>query len=351
LVLSEGKSSLRSHCPCTDDSKANTAALSVSSKLSNSTYLKDLSTVTGNDLVGSNATAASLSIGNWTTVSLFTSCTDANNSISCTTPHFGFHFNPSTGLKLDTPGLQGSSTLNSITGYAGLSQFLGIAYILALLFTVLTKGLNILSCCIPRAIIASVTTSILATIFLLAASSAALAVFTNLKGKFNTTLLSAGIKTALGNKLFIISWIATVLMLLNSIMLCVSYRHNNKGKQRGMARGVGVIDHSGMDKSGVGTEVFAAPKRTRTLQLLKSVGTWNRQKYTQIEKQPAVRGIPDDEDILNKRGFGGGEDEEDEEELVRNSTRGIPLQPFGNSQTRDVTSAYEPYRQTVTEHE
>ena len=118
-----------------------------------------------------------------------------------------------------------------------------------------------------------------------------------------------------------------------------------------MARGVGVIDHSGMDKSGVGTEVFAAPKRTRTLQLLRKVGTWNRQKYTQIEKQPAVRGIPDDEDILNRRGFGGGEDEEEEEELVRNSTRGIPLQPFGNSQTRDVTSAYEPYRQTVTEHE
>ena len=117
-----------------------------------------------------------------------------------------------------------------------------------------------------------------------------------------------------------------------------------------MARGVGVIDHSGMDKSGVGTEVFAAPKRTRTLQLLKRVGTWNRQKYTQIEKQPAVRGIPDDEDILNRRGFGGGEDEEEEEvELVRNSTRGIPLQPFGNSQTRDVASAYEPYRQTVSE--
>lgn len=336
-------------CACTDSSKANTAALSVQSKLSNSTYLKDISKVSGNDLVGSNATAASLSIGNWTTISLFTSCTDANNTISCTPPHFGFDFNPSTGLKLDTTGLQGSSALNSITGYAGLSKFLGIAYILALLFTVLTKGLNLLSCCVPRAIVASVTTSILATIALLAASSAALAVFTNLKGKFNTALLSAGIKTALGNKLFIISWIATALMFLNTIMLCVSYRHNKQGrKQRGMARGVGVIDHSGMDKSGVGTEVFAAPKRTRTLQLLKKVGTWRPgQKYQQIEKQPAVRGIPDDEDILNRRGFGGGEDEDDDEvELVRNSTRGIPLQPFGNAQTKDVTSAYEPFRQT-----
>lgn len=118
-----------------------------------------------------------------------------------------------------------------------------------------------------------------------------------------------------------------------------------------MVRGVGVIDHTGMDKTGAEAQVFAAPKRTKTLQLLKKVGSWRPgQKYTQIEKQPAVRGIPDDEDILNRRGFGGGEDEDDEEvELVRNSTRGIPLQPFGNSQTRDVTSAYEPYRQTGAE--
>ncbi|KAG0651478.1 hypothetical protein D0Z07_1553 [Hyphodiscus hymeniophilus] len=327
--------------------KANTGALSVSSKLSNSTYLSDLSKVSGTDLVGSNANSSSLGIGNWTTISLFTSCTDTNSSVTCSTPHFGFSFSPSTGLKLDSTGLQGSHGLVSIPSYGHLSQFLGIAYILALLLTVLTKGMNILSCCVPRAVIASAFTSILATIFLLAASGAALGVFINLKGKWNAALLSAGIKTALGSKLFIVSWIATVLMLLNSILLCVSYRHQSKqGRQRGMARGVGVIDHSGMDKSGVGTETFAAPKRTRTLQLLKKVGTWKRQKYTQIEKQPAVRGIPNDEDILNRRGFGGGEDEdEDEIELARHSTRGIPLQPFGNTQTKDISAAYEPYRQ------
>jgi hypothetical protein len=242
--------------------------------------------------------------------------------------------------------------LVSIPSYGSLSQFLEIAYILALLFTILTIGLNILSCCIPRAIVASALTSILAALFLIGASSAAIGVFTNLRGKYNAVLLSAGIKTALGNNLFIASWIATMLILPNSITICLSYRHNNKhGRQRGMARGVGFIDHSGMDKSGVGTEVFAAPKRRRTLQLLKKVGTWSRQKYTQIEKQQAVRGIPDDDDdILNRRVFGGAEDEEEEEvELVRNSTRGIQLQPFENSHTRDVTSTYEPYRQVGAE--
>jgi hypothetical protein len=196
----------------------------------------------------------------------------------------------------------------------------------------------------PRAIVANVTTSVLATIFLLAASSASIATFTNLKGKINTALLTAGVKTALGNKLFIVSWIATVLMLLNSIILIIAYRQNKKHKQRGMARGVGVIDHSGMDKSGVGNQVFAAPKRTRTLQLLKNVGnTWNRQKYPQIEKQSTVQGIPDDEAVLVQRGFGGGEDEDDDEELVRNSTRGVPLQAVGNGNGRNA--AYEPHRQ------
>jgi hypothetical protein len=301
--------------------------------------------------VGSDADASSLGLANSYTVSLFSSCAENNSSTTCTSAQFGYHFNPLSDLKLDDTGMQGSfssSFLGSIS-YGSASKFIGIAYIFALLLTFVTQGLNILSCCAPRAIIASATTSILATIFLLAASSTAVAVFTKIKGQFNSELAAAGIKTALGNKLFIVSWIAFALLFLNSILLCVHHRRNKQTRQRGLAKGKGIIDHSGMDKSGGDVKVFAAPKRTKTLQLLKGIPMWNRHKYAQIEKQTIFKGVSvndhDDKEVLVKRGFGGGEDEDDE--LVRGSTRSIPLQPLGNNgATRDVNTAYEPYRQT-----
>jgi hypothetical protein len=83
--------------------------------------------------------------------------------------------------------------------------------------------------------------------------------------------------------------------------------------------------------------------------------TWNRHKYSQIEKQPGVKivGQHDDEDVLLSGGFGGGEDEhdhEEEEELVRGSTRGIALTRLGGNKAKtDVETTYEPYRENVLE--
>jgi len=111
-----------------------------------------------------------------------------------------------------------------------------------------------------------------------------------------------------------------------------------------------LVDHSAIDKAGVGTHVGPAPLKKPGF--LQRIPTWNRHKYAQIDEQTAVHTAmkgkvynTNDADVLLTRGFGGGEDEEDEEhELVRESARGIQLQPMGNGPSRDIDTAYDPYR-------
>lgn len=116
-----------------------------------------------------------------------------------------------------------------------------------------------------------------------------------------------------------------------------------------------MIEPSAQDKDGSQVNV-SSTSGPRKLTLLQKSLTWNRHKYAQIEKQTIAESVGqhDDEDMLISRGFGGGEDEHDHEEeeteLVRGSTRGIPLILVGgNAAKRDVETAYEPYRQSALE--
>jgi len=82
-----------------------------------------------------------------------------------------------------------------------------------------------------------------------------------------------------------------------------------------------------------------APKTNKNFAAIEEVGTWSPTEYTRLRSSQQSEGPSfDDEDILNRRGFGGGEDEEDEEL----SWSGIPPEAFHcshlHSQTRDVTS-------------
>jgi hypothetical protein len=322
--------------------------MSIASKLSNSTYLKDLSTITGNDLVGSNANASSLGLASSYTIALLSYCSETDSFTTCSSPKFGFHFDPRSDLKLDHTGLQGSfssSFAHAISSYGSTSGFLGVAYVLAFILTFVTPAFSILAWCAPRAIIGGAMTSILSTIFLFAASITSIAIFTDVTGSFNSNLTAAGIKTALGNKLFILSWIATVLSLISSTLLLISSRRAT-GKRRGIGRGI--IQHGAQDKDGSQVNVSTSGPRKPTL-LQRSLA-WNRHKYSQIEKQPAVKiiGQRDDEDVLLSGGFGGGEDEHDhgeEEEFVRGSTRGIALTGLGGNKAKtNLETTYEPYR-------
>ena len=303
------------------------------------------------DYVGSNADASSLGLANSYTIALLSYCAEGTEDTTCSTPKFGFHFDPRSALNLDNTSLQGSFSsrfIQKISAYGSASQFLGSAYLIAFITTFLTPLFGILArCCAPRVIIFGAITSGLATIFLLAASALSIAFFKTVQGAFNSDLSSAGIKTALGDKLFVLSWIATVLSLISTILLCVSYRKSNR---RGMGKGMIIPSSTDKDGSNVGVSSTAGPK---PLTLLQRSLTWNKHKYAQIgkkmgkQKLPAVTvtGEHDDEDVLLERGFGGGEDEEDDEELVRKSGRGIQLQDLGGKKTAmDADSAYEPFR-------
>lgn len=342
--------------------KTSTAELDVKSALQGSSFLQDLSTLTGVDLVGSEATASSLGLADSYTVSLFSSCAQAGTSgdseTKCSPSEFGYHFNPIKDLKLDTTGIEGTlgkDFLPSIS-YGTAARAIAITFILALTLALATMTLNLMCCCFPSLVFASMMTSVFGTLFQAAGAAASIAIFTNIKKNFNAELESAGIKTSLGNNLFIASWISFGLLFVNSILLVMTYRRHKVVKRRGTGRGRSIIDHTGMEqKGGDMNKGFGPPKRTRTIQLIKNhlPGFGGKQKYTQIEKQSGVRSITvtdhdTDRDVLVKKGFGGGEDEHDDErdELVRGSTRGIPMHSVGGKSggTKAVETGYEPFR-------
>lgn len=347
----------------TDFPKTSTTDLDIEPRLKSSLFLQDLTTLTGVDLVGSEATASSLGVADSYTVYLFSSCakagTTGDSETKCSASEFGYHFNPIEGLKLDNTGIEGSFTAGFLasTSYGTAARGIALEYLFALALTVGTVAFNTISCCAPRLIFVSLMTSVLASIFQLAAAAASIAIFTNLKKNFNSELESSGIKTSLGNNSFIASWIAFGLLFVNSIFLGFAHRRSKQVRRRGASRGRSIIDHTGLDQKGEDQyKAFALPKRTRTIQLIKNhlPGFGGKQKYTQIEKQSGVRSITvtdhdTDRDMLVKNGFGSGEDEHDDEhdELVRGSTRGIPMQPFVKKPgggIKVVETGYEPFR-------
>lgn len=332
--------------------------MNIASKLSNSTFLQDLSTVSGTDLVGKNASASALGLGSSYTVALLSYCSEGGpDGTECSKPKFGFHFDPLKDLKLDNTGLSGSfpsKLLNAIKTYGTSTEFLAAAYLLAFIFTFFTPVFSIIATCAPRIIIGGAISSIFATFFLFAASVAGIVIFTNVKGSFNSDLVAAGIKTALGNKLFILSWVATVFSLISTVLLWIHARRAIKNHRRGMGKNM-IIPNS-TDKAGAPDSLPSGNNGPRKLTLLQRSLTWNKHKYAQISKgrdnpKVVLVGVHDDDgEELLSRGFGGGEDEHDveEDELVRGSTRGIPLSGMGgNKASRDMNTAYEPFKHSL----
>jgi hypothetical protein len=255
-------------------------------------------------------------------------------------------------LNLGSTSLQTSlpaSFTKTLSNYGSASKFLGGAYLLALILTFLTPLFSILAaCCAPRAIYGGAITSFIATLFLLAASGLSIAIFKTVKSAFDSDLGPAGIKTALGDKLYVLTWVATALSFISTILICLSGRKSKIGRTRR-----GMIVPSDTDKDGSNVGVKSATSGPKPLTLLQRSLTWNKHKYAALGKKqsPVVKvtgapGVEDEDILLEQRGFGGGEDEEEEEELSRGSTRGIPLTSMGGSgkAEKDMNTAYEPFR-------
>jgi len=275
---------------------------------------------------------------------LFTRCAEGNKDTTCTKPALGFHLDPASDLKLENTALQGSWP--SLKSQEATSIFLGIAYLLAFVLTILCPVFTLSSARFPRAAVISAVFSTLATILLIAAAVAALISYKKLKSTFDDFFGGVGIKSELGKKLFILGWVATILSLTTSIYLILRARRAKTVARRGHTPG----GYGDVKPRGLGTDVQVTggrgvknSKKSGLMARIPFIG--GRAKYTQVERQNG-KGLPpvddNDWDPLVRR--------EEEEEFIPDGRRGIAMAPLNSPpmlashKGGPLDTAYEPYR-------
>ncbi|KAK1768103.1 putative integral membrane protein [Phialemonium atrogriseum] len=317
--------------------KTDTTGFSVSSKLSSSTYLQDLSAVSGADLVGQPSTASSLGLAETYTVLLLTSCAHfPDGAVSCSHPSLSFSFDPRTDLRLDSTSLQGTypqSLLSALSHHRKTTRFVAPAYILAAALLVLAPLLATLS---PPSFpaLAAPALSALAALLLLAAAAAAAASSRAVDSAFNAALRETGLSSSTGRPApaVAVGVAAFALALLAAVVLVVRARRDRR---------VGGAMQRGGEKKGAGG-------------LLGGRVPWGRHRYAPVDDRVALVGKGGYEGSRHQEGVvfdsseGGGRHLDDNwaaEDEYSAGGRGIPLKSLGVGvkQRRDMNTAYEPY--------
>ncbi|KAF3798838.1 hypothetical protein GCG54_00008296 [Colletotrichum gloeosporioides] len=313
--------------------------LNIPAKLGGSQYLQDLSRVSGADLVGQDATPATLQIFDVYYVTLLGSCGHVNDVTVCTTRLVGYWFDPRSDLKLDATSIAGSfsSNLNdALNKYAKTSSFFGVAYIFAFVLAILAPIVSVISGRCGRAGFAGVVLSAMATICLLAASIATTVIFKNVNDAINEDFNDIGISSALG-LLFVPTWIALSFSLLASVLMGIKTRNPRapKGPTSGMITGRRDIKNGNV-QGGV----------PRPLTLLKRVQTWGQHKYVhiggggggQFANPRGGDGEFDDDTALIGRRYSPELDSKQEQE-----SSSIAMVPLDHKGSKDMNQAYESY--------
>ncbi|KAI1280039.1 SUR7/PalI family-domain-containing protein [Xylaria sp. FL0933] len=249
-----------------------TTNLAIPAKLSGSAFLRDLSSISGSDLVGQIRTRQSLGLPSDYSVSLLTACGRSDDgSASCYAPRVGFAFNPGSNLKLAGT----ASQYSQLHTYASVSTFVAVAYILSSLLIVLSCTTIVLSRCFDRAILASRISSGLAATLLTAATIASIVTFVKTRDAFNATLSDVGVTTAtnaaafgLGAAASVASIAAFALTFLIRPAATTGYRLPHHREKRDV--------HAG------DTELMSREPRT-TAGFLDRVPTWGKPRYAQID--------------------------------------------------------------------
>ncbi len=317
--------------------KTDTSDFDVPAKLAGSNFLRDISTVSGKDFVGQDATAASLGLAQTYTINLLTSCAIGSTTV-CSAPRLGYIFSPASDLKLDGTSLQGTATqdyTNALSAYNHISPFLSGAYVLSVILLLLSPLIG--ACAsrkllvVPAALLSAVT-----TILLLAAGITAGVTFRNLSGAINTSYGSAGLHASTGSAAWRLGYGAFGFSLVTTIALFL--RTCYASPRRSPAHVTGTIPPGG----GLGKKTF-----------FDRLPQWGKHSYVQVEKQPAVaRGVPVNQEGAAFRDAAHGQAEDDwahEDEYTAGvGEAGIAMKSLagGNRRTRDVSTAYEPYADT-----
>ncbi|KAK3324093.1 hypothetical protein B0T19DRAFT_221745 [Cercophora scortea] len=267
--------------------KTNTSKLSIPSKLSESSFLKDLTTVSGTDYVGQDATASSLGLADLYTTNLLSSCAQfADGSVSCTRASVSFSWDPITALRLDITSLQGTyseTLLKSISSYSKVSHYIVGSFISSAVLT----GITTLST--PWATTFAAVASGLATLILLSASIAAAVAFRNLSNALNADFGASGLSSSPGNTGIALSFAAFAFSLLAAIILAIRSRANPATRRR---RGISTRGKENAllgDEEG-GEDIYAKADGSSTKKsgFMDRIPLVNRHKYIQVERQPAI---------------------------------------------------------------
>lgn len=335
--------------------------------------MRDISTISGADFVGRDASAASLGLANTYTLHLLTSCAKTGGKIDCAPPHVGFKFDPRVDLRLDSTSLVGSfdsDYTNALRSYANVSRFLAGAYILSAAFAAFAPIVALFSGRFPKAGILGAVISLAATLFLLAGNITAMITFKKLDSAFNKAFSDSGLKSLTGSTLTALAWVAFVFSLLTTVVFFIRARgtsSNHRGRRAirsidpngkpggALVTGAGPIEGAyaeGGALGGVGNDPYVKKPG-----FFGRIPTWNKHNYVQVEKHPAlvrtdVGGreeavVVESPDDARRR---VDDDWNAEDDFAGERTgRGIAMRnlPIGNKKTRDMNTAYEPFSNAI----
>ncbi|OIW28743.1 hypothetical protein CONLIGDRAFT_703866 [Coniochaeta ligniaria NRRL 30616] len=332
--------------------KTDTTSLSIPSKLSSSTFLTDLSAVSGADFTGSPATSSSLGLAETYTLLILTSCAHFPTSTVCDRPSIGFAFDPASNLKLDSTSLQGTSPpalISSLSSYRRASPFLADAYVISAALVALAPVAALLGPHSRAAAVAAAVLASLASVFLFAAAVGAVVVFRGLGAQVDAAFGSSGLRSEAGVAPVALGFAAFVLALVTAVIFIVRARGPLRPRGRVVATSIGTDVKGG----GAGGE---GPRPG----LWKRIPTWSQHRYVQVERQPAllktsVAGSMEAVVVTSPAGTRmraeGDDDWAGEDEYAAGGGgngagghKGIPMLSLGgNKRDRDVNTAYEPY--------
>ncbi|KAI8632444.1 SUR7/PalI family-domain-containing protein [Xylariaceae sp. FL1651] len=263
-----------------------TTNLAVAAKLSSSTFLQDLSKISGSDLVGQNANRESLGLSSTYSISLLTACgrTD-DGSESCCAPHVGFAFNPSSDLKLGRTGAStfSASYYSQLHTYATVSAFVAAAYIIATPLMILSCLCIVLSRRFNGAATISRVSSAIAMFLVVAAAIASVVTFVKLRDTFNAALSDLGVNTTTSSSAFGLSLAAAATSTAAFVLACLHRPASSGARGRHHHEKQGI--EGGVGGGGAETSLREARPANIGAGFMKRVPTWGRPRYAQIQNR------------------------------------------------------------------
>jgi hypothetical protein len=216
--------------------QVDTSQLKLKPKLSSSEFLRDISQVSGANLVGDNVTAESLGLAKYYTVHIFTCCAHGESSTTCTTPLVGSTFDPRKNLKLEKTVLEGtySDTLRaSLDSYSRASPYLGFSLIISFVFIMGAPTSMLVSHKLPKMAVAAVVMSALAVVLLFTSAISASVALQKLRTDMNSEFGASGIDSSPG-QLLAPMYPAIVLVVVETALLYLARRKISQQAKRSM---------------------------------------------------------------------------------------------------------------------